>query len=261
MPNFNPLSIRLVRPVLVSLLYLALAACGGTKILKEPLPMAIGQPIAEAADEQVTVSVDWVIVREGPGTWAKNADWDEYLVRVQNHSQDRLLIEDIGVFDSMLVRTSSGESRRGLVAGSRQTARRYADNDIQVKAGVGAGALLAAGAVGGAAAVSAGAAALYMSSAAAATTLGVLLAAPALVAGGVVKSLNQGRVDAEIISRQTVLPMFLEPGESRGLDLFFSLTPSPRKLRLEYQLNPDPQRYSLEIDFGNALQGLHLSTK
>jgi hypothetical protein len=54
---------------------LVLSGCGGTKVLKEAQPIQTTQPLATASDQQVTAILDWVIVRDGPGTWAKNADW------------------------------------------------------------------------------------------------------------------------------------------------------------------------------------------
>ena len=221
--------------------------------------MALDQPLASAADEQVSVSLDWVIFRDGPGTWARNADWDEYLIRIQNLSESTVTIKDIGVYDSTMTRQETRGDRRSLVAGTRQTSRRYSDRDIEVKAGIGGGTLLAAGAVGGAAAIGAGSAALYMSSAAAATTLGVLLAAPAVVAGGVVKSINQGRVNDEIARRQAQLPLQVAPGETRGIDLFFPLTPSPQKLEVLYQVEGENSETVLEVDAGASLNGLHLA--
>jgi hypothetical protein len=245
------------RPSVILLLSIGLTACGGTKLLNEPVPITIGQPLASAVDKRLSVALDGVIVRDGPGTWARNADWDEYLIRIQNISVSPVVITAIRVYDSTMTRQDSSGERRTLLAESRQTARRYDSQDIEIKAGLGSGTLMAAGAVGGAAAVTAGSAALYMSSAAAATTVGVLLAAPALVAGGVVKSINQGRVGDEIARRQTEIPLPLEPGESKGLDLFFPLTPSPQKIEVLYEFVGVAGEYTLAVDTRAALNGLH----
>ena len=40
-------------------------------------------------------ALDWIIVRDGPGTWAKNVDWDEYLIRVHTKSLALALQEAI----------------------------------------------------------------------------------------------------------------------------------------------------------------------
>ena len=67
-----------------------LSGCGGTKVLKEAQPIQTTQPLATVSDQQVTAILDWVIVRDGPGTWAKNADWDEYLLRIRNLSEQSI---------------------------------------------------------------------------------------------------------------------------------------------------------------------------
>ena len=59
----------------------SLFGCGGTKVLKESRPMQITQPLGLASDQQKKATLDWVIIRDEPGMWAKNADWDEYLLR------------------------------------------------------------------------------------------------------------------------------------------------------------------------------------
>lgn len=56
---------------------------GGAKILKEPIPLELAKPLAVTSDANLTAAVDWVIVPNGPGTWARKAGWDEYLISVQ----------------------------------------------------------------------------------------------------------------------------------------------------------------------------------
>jgi hypothetical protein len=68
-------------------LIIVLSGCGGTKVLKEPEPLQLTNILASTANEQISATLDWVIVRDGPGTWAKNADWDEYLLTVTNLSE------------------------------------------------------------------------------------------------------------------------------------------------------------------------------
>ena len=61
-----------------------LSGCAkGTKLIKEPEPYEIAKPIASATDKRLVANLDWVIVRKGPGEWAKNADWDEFLLRFE----------------------------------------------------------------------------------------------------------------------------------------------------------------------------------
>ena len=101
------------------------AGCGGTKVLKEPQPIQTTQALATISDERVTATLDWVIVRDGPGTWAKNADWDEYLLRFNNQSDEPVIITQLIVVDSLDARTEAQFGRKQLVKGSKKTARRY----------------------------------------------------------------------------------------------------------------------------------------
>lgn len=68
------------------LMLLGLSACGGTKVLKDPQSLVITEPLASNADQYISATLDWVIFRDGPGTWAKNVDWDEYMIRVPRWS-------------------------------------------------------------------------------------------------------------------------------------------------------------------------------
>ena len=89
--------------VIVNLICL-LTGCGGTKVLNEPLPLSNTQPLATASDKNVSAMLIWVIVRNGPGTWAKNADWDEYLVNVVNESKESIQIINVTIIDSQGMR-------------------------------------------------------------------------------------------------------------------------------------------------------------
>jgi len=57
---------------------LALTACGGTKVLKEPDSFVATQPLVTASDQTLSVALDWVIVRDGPGTWANRNQSGSY---------------------------------------------------------------------------------------------------------------------------------------------------------------------------------------
>ena len=116
----------------VVMLLLALSGCGGTKVLKEPEPLVVTQSLATASDQRLAATLDWVIVRNGPGTWAKNVDWDEYLIRVQNLSDDSIRVTNITVLDSLGTRIETRENRKQLVKGAKETKRRYKEEGFKV---------------------------------------------------------------------------------------------------------------------------------
>ncbi len=226
-------------------------------MLKEPEALVVPQTLAAASDHHLSATLDWVIFRDGPGTWAKNVDWDEYLIRVQNLRDDSIQLTNITLIDSLGTSVEVGVSRKKLVKASKKTKKRYKGQGLEVKAGVSAGTLLAVGAVTMATAGSVGAAAVFGGSSAvmAGATAGILLA-PVLAVGGIVRGVNNSKVNKQIESRQTLLPITLQQDEERNLDVFFPLSPSPRQVELTYV---DSQgEHTLIIDTHVALEGLHL---
>ncbi len=147
-------------------LLLGLSGCGGTKVLKEPEPLVVTRPLAKASDQHLSATLNWVIFRDGPGTWAKNVDWDEYMIGVENLSGDSLQVTSITVVDSLGTPIESRQSRKQLVKGTKETKRRYKGEGLKVKAGVSGGILVGTGIVVAAGTSSAGAAGLAGASAA-----------------------------------------------------------------------------------------------
>jgi len=240
----------------ILLLLLAISACGGAKVLKEPEPLVVTRPLATASDQHLSVTLDWVIVRDGPGTWAKNVDWDEYLLRVQNLGDDSIRVTNITVLDSLGTRIETGDSRKQLVKGTKKTKRRYKGEGLKVKAGVSAGTLLAAGAVTAVTVASVGGAVVLGGSALAAGVATGVLLVPVLAVGGVFRGVNNSKVNNQIESRQTLLPIELQDEVENSLHVFFPLAPSPRQLELTYvDLRGE---HTLIVDTQAALEGLHL---
>lgn len=236
-----------------------LAGCGGTKVLKESQPIQTTKPLAAASDQKVSATLDWVMVRDGPGTWAKNADWDEYLLTVNNKSNQPVQVTRLLVIDSLDTGVESQPGRKQLVKGSKKTAKRYKKSGMRVRAGRGAGVLMASGAAVTVAGYGVAAASLGLggvSTGAATAAGGLLLLGPALAVGGVVRGVNNSKVNNQIELRQTVLPLEIPPSSELGLDVFFPLAPSPKTVELVY--TDATGEHSLVIDSSAALDGLHI---
>jgi hypothetical protein len=237
-------------------LLLMLMGCGGTKLLKEPEPLVVAQALATSSDAQLSVTLDWVIYRDGPGTWAKNVDWDEYLIRVEHLGDADIQIKSINVTDSLHNLISPGATRKELVKGTKQTKKRYKDYGLKVKAGASTGTILAAGAVTAVAVSGAGAAAMYGSTAVAAGAATGVLLVPVLAVGGVVRGINNSKVNNEIERRQSHFPMELLVGEEKSLDVFYPLAPSPTLVVLTY-IDSNGE-HTIIVDTADALHGLHI---
>ena len=247
---------------------LLLAGCAGTKVLDEPTLPPDRNPLAAARDRATTATLDWVIVRDGPGTWAKNADWDQYLLRLENRSTTDLRITEVYVEDSMGTKVFPGRDRKGLIAGSKQAADRYQDADIKVKAGTGT-AVMAATVMGttlvGGSVVGVGLAYTSFASllgistsfgaAVTAAGAGLVLVGPAMV---IRNRRNQRKVDARIQDIRSRLPFPVEAGMVKQAALFFPISPSPRHVVISYSQGESSQ--TLRLETREALAGLHLGT-
>ena len=242
--------------MIAAALSLSLAGCGGTKVLKEPEPLVVTQSLANTSDQTLAATLDWVIVRGGPGTWAKNADWDEYLIRVENTGHQTVRVTNAMVLDSLGTRIGSSDNRKQLIRGAKDAKRRYKGEGLEVRAGAGAGTMMVAGAVTAAAAVSIGSAALFTSQALAGAALGGLVLAPALAVGGVFRGVNNSKVGKQIEARQAPFPVELQSGEEKLLNVFFPLTPSPQQLELTYV--DSLGEHIVIVDTLASLEGLHL---
>jgi hypothetical protein len=220
----------------VFFLLVSLSGCGGTKVLKEPEPLAVTQSLATASDQHLSAT---------------------YLIRVQNLGDDSIRVTNITVTDSLGNRIETRDNRKQLVKGTKEAKRRYKGEGLKVKAGAGVGTLLTAGAVAGAAtAAIAGAGVIGLSGGAAAAATGGLILVPVFAVGGVFRGVNNSKVNKQIESRQTLMPVGLQEEEEESFDMFFPLTPSPRQLELTYV---DAQgEHVLVVDTKAALEGLHL---
>lgn len=244
----------------LGLIVIGLSACGGgTRLIKNaPPPPQASAPLATASNAALSAELQWVVVRDGPGTWARNADWDEYLLQVRNVSAAPIQLTGVTLFDSMDQSNAASASRSALVDASRANARRYKDSGLKVAAGRGRGLALVAG---GAGATTMGMGAAYASlmgagSGATAAAGGLLLAGPALVTMAIVRGVRKGAVSKRIKERSTVFPLAIEASQSQALDVFFPLAPAPRRIDIHY--TDATGTHVLSTDTSKALDGLHI---
>jgi Na+-transporting methylmalonyl-CoA/oxaloacetate decarboxylase gamma subunit len=257
------------RTILILVISAFSVSCGGgAKVIKEPQQIETTKPLASAKNKEISVDLDWIIVSNGPGSWAQNAYWDEYLISVHNPLSQALFITEVAVFDSTGHRILPLSNRKKLVKGSKKTIRRYKDSDVDVHPGMGAGQLLATGGAvtvtgvgivyaaastvapyGGASAGASGAAVLGV---------GMVLAGPVIAVAAIKRASNNSEVNEEIKSRQTKLPIDVDAASSEALHLFFPIAVSPSHLIVSYEIAGRPSQ--LTIDTRRELTGLHLNT-
>ena len=172
--------------------------------------------------------------------------------------------------DSLENRVDRRANRHQLVKGSKDNARRYRDSGLTVKAGAGAVDLLMAGAAVTAVGVAVASSAVYttaygavwtggVATGTATAATGLLLLGPALAVGGILRGINNSRVNDEIQLRRTVLPITVAPGQELPLDVFFPVAPAPVQVVLFYV--DDEGEQQLTFDTRAVLAGLHLESK
>ena len=264
----RPLSRRLVLLQIVAASTL-LGACGGSRVLNKPVEMELSRPLAVATDARVSATLVWVTVKDGPGTWASNAFWDEYHVHVGNHSGGAVSIKQLQVIDALQATHVPAADRDTLLYHSKQTEERFADRQLTVQPGKGTSGMVAAGVAGGTVAL---VATSYVTTAAIASSAGFPTAglssvpaiaaaaylAPVLIVGSIVHVANNSVVSDEIASRRSKMPIELATGEEVDLRVFFPVAPSPRALHLIY--NDGSATRVLKVDTSDVLSGLHFAT-
>ncbi len=238
-----------------------LAGCGGAALLKEARPLESSKAVATAQDERVFASIDRVILRNGPGAWARDAEWDEYLIRIRAHSGESVEIRQIAIFDALDQGIETRADRSDLVNGTRETERRYAESGRLVRTDGVNGWVAAGVGVAGASTLALAAAPPMLAGGGAVLLVAapVLLVTGAAFAGaGIVRLVNNAEVNGEIKRRQSTLPLALPGGGEASMDLFFPMTPLSGRARITYADRQGEHR--LDIDTRQALIDLDLES-
>jgi TonB family protein len=240
---------------------LTLAGCGGAALLKEARPLESPKSLAEAKDGRILASIETVIVVNGPGSWAHDADWDEYLIRIRALSDEPMEIREIAIFDALDHRVEPGSDRGDLMAAARETERRYEQSGKLVRGGGPNGWVIAGAAVGGGAILAGSTVPFSLAAGATAGPAIIAVAAPlvlgvavAYAGAGVVRLVNNSQVNSEIQRRRTTLPVALPRGAEASVDLFFPLTPLSGRTQVVYVDRHGEHR--LDIDTRQALMDL-----
>jgi len=164
----------------------------------------------------------------GPGSWKREALWDEYVVELVNQGEAPLTIDSATLLDSKGTPYAAGSDPWVLEKQSKDLERQYRNNGEAFLRAAGPGVVVvgvgvAAGAAGGASLV----APAVVGAAVAAIVLPVYYVS---VLG--INHHNKKAVMAEFKRRRLALPLTLAPGETRAGSLFFPMVRSPGSLAL-----------------------------
>ena len=212
-------------------------------------------PLNLSAQQQpLTAELNTLIVFQGPGSWKREAYWDEYVVSLVNQGQVAITVYSAVLDSSAIASQTPGTDPWAL---EKQSHKILKDQTLgrQLVAGAG-GALAAFGIEAGALALGGLAVATGSAAAVAGATVAVV-ALPVFMIGSGIRLFTAPRaIEKEFARRGLALPLELQPGETRQGSLFFPITPGPQRLQLNFR--GDGTAQSLAIDL-TPLANLHFA--
>jgi hypothetical protein len=187
----------------------------------------------------------------GPGSWKREAFWDEYVVTMHNPGDQALTISAATLTDYQGVARPPGNDPWALEKESKTLERRYQDAGVTF-ARMAAPRIIATTAEPG---IVASAGIGSTGAAAAATATAVALPVYGLTVLGI-NLHNKKAIKKEFERRRILLPLTLGPGESRTGSFFFPMIPNPQALSLRWSDATGDGEVAAEL---HILEGLHVS--
>jgi hypothetical protein len=236
-----------------------LCGCVATKykMAKKNSPPIQLMSIAFPASPPLQPTLATLISYGGPGSWKREALWDEYVVTVENHGERALSIDAAALADSAGTQYIPGRDPWALEKQSKKLEKQYRDHGQAFIRAAGPGVLITG--VGAAAATAtAGGGWAIVSPAVGGAAVAVIFVLPVYYLSVVgINHYNKKAVMTEFKRRRLSLPLTLAPGESRTGSLFFPMVRSPGSLTLQWSGEPGSASAVLPLDF---LKALHVPT-
>jgi hypothetical protein len=239
--------------VLAAMSICPLAACVSPKYKRAdknaaaPVPLNVRFP-----SSALEASLYTEISDGGPGSWKREAFWDEYVVTVHNPGDQALNVTSVALTDYEGVPRPAGSDPWALEKESKSLERRYRD------AGVAFARMAAPRAIATTAEPGVVASAGIGSTGAAAAATATAVAIP--VYGMTVLGINMHNKKAikkEFDRRRLPLSLTVGPGETRTGSLFFPMIPNPQALTLHWTGTAGDSETALDLHF---LEGLHVTS-
>lgn len=229
-----------------------LCGCVATKyqLAKKDTPPAqlLGVGFPPAAPLQATLAT--LITYGGPGSWKREALWDEYVVELVNHGDRPLTIDSATLLDSKGTPYAAGSDPWVLEKQSKKLEQQYRDRGEAFLRAAGPGVL----AVGVGAAAGSAAGAVLVSPALAGAAIAAVVVLPVYYLSVVgINHHNKKAVMKEFERRRLALPLTLAPGETRTGSFFFPMVRSPSSLVFHGANESVTTTAALSLDFLHTL--------
>lgn len=206
-----------------------------------------------ASDRSAHATVISVVIFKGPGSWKREARWDEYIVMIANRGDAPLVIESTKLMDPLGVAQFPGTDPWKLEKLTYSNWDKYGKKGVALLAGAGGLALYGYSTVAVALPIGWGGTA----SAGAVAALNVIpvVVAVDLVAVAMINRSNKAKVRAEFDRRRLNLPLTIPPGETVTGSFFYPMTPSPASLSVAGKAAGEPVELVFEL---KPLASLHV---
>jgi len=223
------------------------------KLAKKNTPpvQVLGIAFPSSAPLQPTLTA--LIIYGGPGSWKREALWDEYVLTVQNSGKQAVTVDSTTLTDSYGNDVAAGVDPWALEKQSKILEKQYRTGGLTFVRTAGP-AVLIVGA--GATAAAATTASVFVSAGAVGAALaGVVILPVYYVSVWGINHHNKKAVVAEFTHRRLPLPLTLAPGETRTGSMFFPMVRDPHSLDLHWSSETGTGQAALPLDF---LHGLHV---
>ncbi|MBL8514209.1 MAG: hypothetical protein JNJ55_09495 [Betaproteobacteria bacterium] len=84
--------------------------CGSIVLRNRPLPPDGPLEIRGTTWRTASIGISKLVLRNGPGSWADNAAWDEYELKIVNPGDEPLVVHEVSLVDSLARRFASQHS-------------------------------------------------------------------------------------------------------------------------------------------------------
>jgi hypothetical protein len=219
------------------------------KLSKKDTPPVQALAIAFPPSPPQQASLVALVSYRGPGSWKREALWDEYVIALENRGERPLTVASATLADAAAAPYATGSNPWALEKQSKALEKRYRKRGESFMRTAGAGVLgIGAGAAVGAAI---GGASYYgITPAIAGASLAVVVVLPVYylsVAG--INHHHKKAVVAEFNRRRLPLPLTLAPGETRTASLFYPMVRSPSSLTLSWSNDAGTTTTTLPLEF------------
>jgi TonB family protein len=199
-----------------------------------------------------------VLVRNAPGAWVRDADWDEYHIAIEAYGR-QVEVSTVVLIDATGARVEPSRDRSRLVDDTRELFKRYQLSGEVARSKDGGGLLL-----GSAGVVATGyGVGMAMAPMVTFSNMAAMVIVPAAIIGvgavmggaAVYRIVDNSRVDDELKRRTSTLPVVAAPSEKLGVVLHYAITPLPRRIEMAYRV--DGADHHIAIDTRDALETVH----